>query len=206
MNAPRIGQASIVLHWVSRFALWVLGWKVQGPRPPFERYVAIFGPHTSYWDAPIAIFMSFVLRVKGNWLGKHTIFRWPFGYLFRAIGGIPVERSAHHNFVDEAVRVFAENERIILALAPEGTRKCTDHWKSGFYHIAVQAKVPIVLAFFDFERKLTGNTGVVLYPTGDILADLERIREVYDAITPRHPERRSAVRFRESTPPARPEE
>lgn len=196
MKKPRTGQTSLVNYWISLVALTLLGWKVQGPQPPFPKYVAIFAPHTSYWDAPIAIFMSFVLRIKGNWMAKDGAFRPPFGWFLRLIGGVPVERSEHHNFVDQAVKIFDENERFILAVAPEGTRKYTDHWKSGFYFIALKAKVPIVLAFFDHKSKITGNSGVVLYPTGDIEADLETIRKTYEQYTPKHPDCRSALRFK----------
>lgn len=192
----RSGRVNIFAHWLGWLVYcWILGWKVQGPNPPYPKYVAIFAPHSSYWDMPIGLAMSFVMRIRGNWMGKNGIFRGPAGPFFRWLGGIAIERGHHHNMVEQMVAVFNHNDECVLGITPEGTRKQVEYWKSGFYQIALKANVPIVLAFLDFKRHLGGYGGVV-WPTGDVEADLEKIRRFYDTITPRHESARSPIRFR----------
>lgn len=196
LSEVRCGQAHPLLHWLGRFVFWLTGWKAQGPVPPYPKYVAIFGPHTSYWDLPVSMMMTFVLGIAGNWMGKHTVFFWPLGWVLRRVGGIPIERSSHYDTVQQVVDIFNRRERLILALAPEATTHKTSYWKSGFYHIALRANVPVVLGFFDYKRKVCGNGGTI-YLTGDVEADLAKIRDFYATVTPRFPEKRSEVRFRE---------
>ncbi len=201
LELDRIGETTPLLYPVAKFIFWVTGWRAQGPPPPYPKFVAIFGPHTIFWDAPLGAVMSFVLRVKGNWFVKSSAFIWPFSIVLRKVGAIPVDRDANYNRVDMAVEEFRRRDRIILAIAPEGTRKPLDHWKSGFYHIAVKAEVPIVMCFFDYERKVCGNGGT-LWPTGDVDVDMAKIRAFYETVTPARPENRSEVRLREQDPPS----
>ena len=173
-----------------------MGWRVEGTPPTTPKYVVIVAPHTSNWDFPIALFISWYYRMKGAWFGKHEIFTWPLlGWFFRLHGGIPVDRRCSHGFVEQAVRVFQEREQLVLALAPEGTRAKCACWKSGFYHIALKAGVPIALGYLDFQRKC-GGFGPLYYPTGDPETDLANIRAFFDTVTPRHPAQRSEVVFR----------
>ena len=145
----------------------------------------------------MALFISWVYRMKGAWLGKSEIFSWPFplSSFFRKVGGIPVYRDCNQGLVEQAVQVFHERDGLVLALAPEGTRAKVDYWKAGFYHIALKAGAPIALGYLDFKRK-AGGFGPLYYCTGDEEKDLAFIRAFFDTITPRHPERRSEVRFR----------
>jgi len=156
--------------------------------PAVNKLVVIAAPHTSNWDLPVLLGLAFALRAKAYWLGKHTLFRWPFGFLFRWMGGIPVYRSASQNAVAQSVEMFRNSEKLILAIPPEGTRSKVSHWKTGFYYIALGAEVPISLGFIDYKRKASG-LGPTLYPTGDIEADMEIIRNFYADVTGKYPDK-----------------
>lgn len=196
MEFQNIVHVNIVFHVLGVIILKLLGWKVEGEPPTVPKFVCIVAPHTSYWDYPLALFIGWHYRMTGAWLGKEEMFRWPLlGWFFRKTGGLPVDRNHPRGMVGEAVRVFGERDHILLALAPEGTRAKKEYWKSGFYHIAVQAGVPISLGYLDFKRK-AGGFGPLYYPTGDVDTDLAYIRDYYAGITPRNPEWRSDIRFR----------
>ena len=184
------------LHWLGRFIFWVIGWKIEGEEPNLAKYVLIVAPHTSNWDLPLCITGSCVIRIRGSWLAKHTVFWWPLGAILRYFGGIPLDRSRPHHIVAQAMEEFTKRDKLILALAPEGTRAKTEYWKSGFYYIAHKANVPLVLCFADYKRKV-GGFGPTIHLTGDVDADMAKIRAFYDAVTPKHPELRSPVRLRE---------
>jgi len=170
--------------------LKVFGWRLEGRLPDVNKLVVIAAPHTSNWDLPILLSLAFALKAKASWLGKHTLFRWPFGFLFRWMGGIPVYRSASQNVVAQSVEMFRNSEKLILAIPPEGTRGKVSHWKTGFYYIALGAEVPISLGFMDYKRKASG-LGPTLYPTGDIEADMEIIRNFYANVTGKYPDKAS---------------
>ncbi len=125
-------------------------------------------------------------------MGKTAIFRRPFKGLFQWLGGIPVERSQSDNLVEQSIQQFQRNDRLILTIAPAGTRRRVIRWKSGFYHIACGADVPIVLGFLDYRRKV-GGIGPVVYPTGNITLDMETIREFYDGVTGKNPNQSMAI-------------
>lgn len=205
LERPNYGQWNKALQCFGIFLSKLVGWKIQGPPPPFPKYVAIFAPHTALRDAPVGMMLSLGLGIKGNFLAKDSAFIGPIGWILRVFGGLPVDRSLKHNTVDQAVQAFKDNEHVILAIAPDATRKPTDHWRSGFYYIALKAQVPIVLAFFDYKRKVTGNSGIYIYPSGDAEADMAKIRAFYDTITPRIPKNRSLARFKEHPPLPPPE-
>jgi len=175
--------------------LKLLGWNVQVDFPPAKKYVLIAAPHTSNWDFPLGILAQYALKLNIQWIGKHTLFRWPYGWFFRAIGGIPVYRHESLNLSQQLVARFAESDSMVLALAPEGTRKKTDHWKTGFYHIATAANVPITMAYLDFGRKRVG-IGKSFIPSGDIDSDFEIIREYYQDIRGKHPQQASNIQIR----------
>ncbi len=166
---------------MSRFARMLLslgGWRVCGQPPALEKYIVIFYPHTSNWDFVLGIIGAKALRLRVDFLGKHTLFRGPFGGLFRALGGHPVRRGERENVVAEVTRLIAGRERIALALSPEGTRKWTDHWKSGFYYMALEARVPVVLGYLDASTRTLG-VGPVVHLTGERERDLAAIRAFY---------------------------
>ncbi len=180
---------------IGKLGLWLMGWRAEPNMPTEKKYVIIAAPHTSNWDFPAMLFISFVLGLKVHWLGKHTLFKWPQGMLFRRLGGVSVDRRSRHNLVEQVAAEIAKRDEMILLVPPEGTRKRTDYWKSGFYYIALASKVPIVLGYLDFSRKV-GGLGDVVWPTGNAEADLARIAVFYDAKMARHPERFGPVRFR----------
>jgi 1-acyl-sn-glycerol-3-phosphate acyltransferase len=141
--------------------------------------VLIAAPHTSNWDLPYTLMVAFALRLNIHWMGKRQIFRWPFGGLMRWLGGIAVDRSQSTNLVAASAKALRDAEGSVhLVIPPEGTRSQTRHWKTGFYWIAHEAGVPIVLAYMDYPRKLSG-LGPVFTPTGDIEADMLQIKAYY---------------------------
>lgn len=192
----RPGRVNLLLHVIGVAFLKILGWKVESEPPKVPKYVVIVAPHTSYWDYPMALAISWYYRMKGAWFGKAEIFSWPVvKHIFTRTGGIPVYRGTRQGLVEQAVEVFNGREELVLALTPEGTRAKVEYWKAGFYYIALAAGVPIALGYLDFKRK-AGGFGPLYYCTGDEEKDLAFIREFFDTITPRNPELRSEVRFR----------
>lgn len=136
--------------------------------------------------------LSTSMGIRMYWLGKHTLFKPPFGPIMRAVNGIPINRQSTKNAVDQVVDIFEQREKFVLILAPEGTRKKVDHWKTGFYYIALGAKVPIALAYVDAPRRRVGM-GPVIMPSGDIEADFEIIRAFYADKVGHHPEKMGTV-------------
>jgi 1-acyl-sn-glycerol-3-phosphate acyltransferase len=161
--------------------------------------VIVFAPHTSNWDFPLLLLARDALGLRASYLGKHTLFRPPFGWIFRALGGIPVHRGEAHHLVDQIAHEFQARDHLWLAMAPEGTRQRTDHWKSGFYRIALAAKVPVLLTFIDAERKQCG-VGPLLELSGDVERDLSLIREFYADKRGIHPEQAGEIRFKSAEP------
>lgn len=131
-----------------------LGWRIEGHFPAhIPKYLVVVAPHTSNWDFMVGLCVRSIERLQGHFLGKKELFRWPFGILFRYLGGYPVDRSKTSNFVDSVAEIFQSKKDFVVAIAPEGTRKRNDQWKSGFYHIARKANVPVVRVAFDYSRK-----------------------------------------------------
>jgi 1-acyl-sn-glycerol-3-phosphate acyltransferase len=163
------------------------GWTVEGSLPPEARKsVFIAAPHTSNWDLPYTLMVAFALRLNIYWMGKASIFRFPFGPLMRWLGGIAVVREKTNNLVAASAQAIEEADGSLqLVVPPEGTRGKTRHWKTGFYFIAQQAKVPIVLAYMDYHRKVSG-IGPIFQPTGDVEADLAAIKQFYAPIKGRN--------------------
>ena len=160
--------------------LKISGWKIEGRLPTAaSKSVLIAAPHTSNWDLPYTLMVAFALRLNIYWMGKAQIFRPPFCGLMRWLGGIPVARETANNLVAaSAAAITAADGPVQLIVPPEGTRSKTRQWKTGFYHIAVTAQVPIVLAYMDYERKISG-LGEIFVPTGDVDADIATIKAFY---------------------------
>jgi 1-acyl-sn-glycerol-3-phosphate acyltransferase len=169
-----------VLRAFSLTFLKLTGWQVQGALPPgAEKSVLIAAPHTSNWDLPYTLMVAFALRLTPYWMGKAQIFRFPFRGVMMWLGGLQVDRSQANNLVAASVAAMGEaHGPLQLIVPPEGTRGKTRFWKTGFYYIAQGAKVPIVMAYLDYEKK-TGGLGPVFQPTGDIDADMARIKAFY---------------------------
>ena len=178
-----IFSTPVVNHLLRALSLAFLklnGWKVLGALPAqAQRSVFIAAPHTSNWDLPYTLMVAFVLRLNIYWMGKASIFRFPFGPLMRWLGGIAVDRSKSSNQVAASAQAILDAQGPLqLIVPPEGTRSKTRSWRTGFYHIAVAAQVPIVLAYMDYERKISG-LGPMFVPTGDLDADMVRIKAFY---------------------------
>jgi 1-acyl-sn-glycerol-3-phosphate acyltransferase len=184
-------------YLLGRLFLWLAGWTLEGERDLPPRFVFIAAPHTSNWDLPLMLLAAWQLRARIHWLGKHTLFAPPLvGRVMRALGGIAVDRSSPHGLVEQVVAELGRRERLILAIPPEGTRRRVEFWKSGFYYIALGASVPIGFGFLDHARRRCGVGGFLL-PTGDVRADMDRVRAFYSRIRGRYPELESAIRLRE---------
>lgn len=180
------------MHLTSRIILSLAGWRTEGLLPAIPKFVLVGAPHTSNWDLPYTLLTAFALRAPIHWMGKEAIFRKPFKGFFKWLGGIPVRRSQSHNLVEQSIRQFNRSDHLILTIAPAGTRKRVIRWKTGFYHIACGAGVPIVLGFMDYRRK-AGGIGPIVHPTGNMEADMETIQEFYDGVTGKHPARSMRV-------------
>jgi len=169
-----------LLRGMSVTILKLAGWKVEGSLPPScQKSVFIAAPHTSNWDLPFTLMVAFALRLNIYWMGKHQIFRFPFRHTMMWLGGIPVERNTSNNLVEASAQaIIAADGPLQLVVPPEGTRSKVRYWKTGFYYIALGAKVPIVMAYMDYSRKVSG-LGPVFMPTGDIEADMVAIKAFY---------------------------
>jgi 1-acyl-sn-glycerol-3-phosphate acyltransferase len=185
----------LVRYWIGKSFLAALGWEIEGEKPADKKYVMIAAPHTSNWDLPLMLAIGYVLDVRVSWMGKHTLFKPPFGGFFKWLGGVPVDRRSRQDLVQQMVDIFAEREELALAVPPEGTRSRTKYWKSGFYYIAKGANVPIALGFLDFKRRV-GGFGPMVMPSDDIEADIEKIRAFYATITAKFPEDFENIKFR----------
>ena len=172
------------------------GWKPEGDRPVAPKFVLIAAPHTSNWDLLYLLALSAVLDVKVRWMGKHTLFRGPAGPIMRALGGIPIHRHRRENVVEAMAKVFDAHETLALTVPAEGTRSYVTHWKSGFYHIARAAGVPIVMGYLDYPRK-RGGFGPELLPTGDVARDMDVVRAFYADKVGKYPDCAGEVRLRE---------
>lgn len=173
--------------------LRLTGWRVEGSLPATaEKSVLIAAPHTSNWDLPYTLMVAFALNLNVRWMGKHTLFWGPFGPIMRWLGGIAVNRSQSNNLVAlSAERIQQHQGAMQLIVPPEGTRSKTRYWKTGFYHIARTAQVPIIMAYMDYARKVSG-LGPVFQPTGDVEADMAHIKAFYAPIQGKNPQQFSA--------------
>jgi 1-acyl-sn-glycerol-3-phosphate acyltransferase len=175
-----------VLSRPAAFMMRRAGWRVEGQPPALPKYVIVGAPHTSNWDFLVMLGAVFTVGIEMFWLGKHTLFKPPFGGLFRWLGGIPVDRRQANGLVDQLVDTFHAHEKLVLVVPPEGSRKKLKTWKSGFYHIARGAQVPLALVVMDYGRKVVGF-GPVLTPTGDVEADMVSIRSFFASAVGKFP-------------------
>jgi 1-acyl-sn-glycerol-3-phosphate acyltransferase len=181
--------------FIADLILRLIGWQVKVTVPAERKFVLIGAFHTTNWDLPLAILTFWSSQKRIRWVAKKQIFSWPLGYFFRALGGIPVDRSVHSGFIEQIASEFASKDEMILCLAPEGTRSKTEYWKTGFYYIALTAKVPICLGYVDFPSKTTGFAEL-LYPSGDIQKDFEQIKQFYQDKSGKYPEKTGPVRLK----------
>jgi 1-acyl-sn-glycerol-3-phosphate acyltransferase len=171
------------------------GWRCIGSPPDVPKYVIVAAPHTSNWDFAYMYAYAKITDTTIEWLGKHTLFEGQLGKIPKALGGVPVDRTSKHNLVDQIVQHFEERDRLALVVPPEGTRSRSEYWKSGFYHIARGADVPIALGIVDFGRREVGF-GPSFRLTGDVKADMDRIRAFYAPDQARYPQNFGPIRLR----------
>jgi len=182
---PARGNA--VSRFIGRGAMSLFGWRFEGALPNEPKFVIIVAPHTSNWDFVLGVAALFSLAPRVSFLGKHTLFKWPLGVFMRWLGGIAVDRSISKDRVADAVAAFRASPKLVLAVAPEGTRKRVPEWKTGFYHVAHGANVPIVPVAFDYGRK-TVRIGGAFHTTGDRDGDIARLKDFYRGVVARRPE------------------
>lgn len=180
------------MRWLAKFIYFkILGWKVVGnvnmSKETVKKAVLIAVPHTSWHDFYIGLLLRQVIGVKSNFIGKKELFVGPFGWYLKAIGGAPIDRSSNHNKVEAIAKLFEEHDEFRLALAPEGTRKKVDKWRTGFYFIAKAAKVPIIMFTLDFENK-QNKISQPFYPTDDMEADFDFMKQFFKDVKGKIPE------------------
>ncbi|MFC1821859.1 lysophospholipid acyltransferase family protein [Thermodesulfobacteriota bacterium] len=174
------------MRWLALIIFKISGWKAAGQRPSLSKYVIIAAPHTSNWDFFYTICLAFILGIKPQIMMKSAWFRWPLAPLLRWSGAIPIDRSGSHNLVAQSIQAFNEHTRMVLVVPPSGTRKKVMYWKTGFYHIARGAGVPVVLGYLDYGKKV-GGIGPTVPITGHMEADMKTIQGFYADIKGKYP-------------------
>jgi 1-acyl-sn-glycerol-3-phosphate acyltransferase len=188
---PTLGDAvpargNVFSRAFGRSVLRLFGWRIVGDLPNLSRYILVVAPHTSNWDGLIGLAAAVAVGIRARFLAKHTLFRGPLGWLLRLLGGIPVKRGKSGRLVNEAVKLF-ERESFVLAITPEGTRKRVDRWRTGFYHIAHRAQVPIFLIALDYGTHEI-QLGPLIYTSGDMDHEVELIRDHFRTKQGKNPE------------------
>lgn len=171
-------------QWILRLA----GWKIIITTKEPQKSIICVAPHTSNWDFIVGKLSYWATNRKASFLIKSSWFVFPFGSMFAAMGGVPVDRSKRTSVTDQMAEEFKKRDKFHLAITPEGTRSLRQKWKMGFYHIALKANVPIELAYIDYKKKEMGIKEIFV-PTGDEVADIKHIREYYRDVNARFPEK-----------------
>ncbi len=185
-----------IAHFLGKMWMKIFRWEVRGSIPEGGKFVLVAVPHTSNWDLGFMLAAMYILRTRASWMGKKSLFVGPLGWFLRKLGGFPVDRSSPEGIVEQVADRFRQTEHLILGIAPSGTRKKRDYWKSGFYRIAHSADVPILCGYLDYTNRVA-CLGLSFHPTGDITADLDRMRAFYAGIDGKYPELTSTMRLRE---------
>lgn len=183
---------------IRKFCQWLLkvwGWKTINVLPDAKRYVIIAAPHTSNWDFPLGILYIISSGVPFRYMGKDALFKWPHKYLFKALGGFAVDRDNNTKFTTKMANYINSQDEIGLALAPEGTRSTSKYWRTGFYYIALEANIPIAMAYFDFPNKEIGIADSFM-PCGDIEKDMEIIRAFYKDKQGKFPDKQGPIELK----------
>lgn len=181
---PRLGNQ--FTRALSGALLRLFGWRLEADVPNLAKFVLVGAPHTSNWDFVLAMATVMALGVRISWMGKESMFRGLPGQLFRRLGGVPIRRDTSSGVVEQTIHSFDARDRFVIALMPEGTRKGVLEWKSGFYHIARGAGVPLVMVRFDYGRKRM-SVGPTIFPSGDFAADMAKIKACFEGVVGRHP-------------------
>jgi 1-acyl-sn-glycerol-3-phosphate acyltransferase len=194
-NIPKV---NIVLSWIASLIIWAMGWRLKGWPPDVPKAVYVGGPHTANFDVFLLVMMSWKMRIKMSFLVGNDI-PFPLNILSVWANGIPIDRNnPDNNTVDQVVEYINQTDKVALTIAPEGRLRRVEYWRSGFYYIALGAAIPIIPGYLDYARKEIGLADPIT-PSGDIEADMERLRGLYDGVTARFPEKASPVRVRPRT-------
>ena len=185
---PYRGLLREALRGLAAGLLQLTGWRMEGDWPAYPKMVLVAAPHTSNWDGLYMLAAAAYYRVSLRWIGKQELVRGPFGPLMRWLGCVPVDRSGGKDHVGQIRAAFAATEAMVLAIPPEGTRSAVAAWRSGFYHMAATAGVPIVMSVLDFGSRTIRVSGA-LWPSGDYDADLPLIQSHYAGARGLHPDR-----------------
>ncbi len=185
--APSKGLVSDVVRLICSAFLFLAGWKVRGDWPKIDKMVLVVAPHTSNWDGLYMLAAAGYFRVKLRWMGKQSLTTGPFGGIVKWLGCVPIDRSARHDVVRAMSDAFAATDNMILAIPPEGTRSLAQEWKSGFWHIARMANVPIVVASLDYSSN-TIRIEKQIIASDDYAKDLAEIHACYLDRLPKHPD------------------
>ena len=191
-------------RWLGLAVMWIARWEFVGEKPEESYYVVIAAPHTSNWDLLYLLASVYSVNLDIKWMGKHTLFRGPMGPIMKALGGVPIVRHKNTNVVDKAAELFDDPNGFVLVVPAEGTRGYMPHWKSGFYHIARKADVPVCLSFVDFSRRQSGM-GPLIRMTGDITKDMDKVRAFYVDKVGAYPEMQGEIKLREEMSAEQPE-
>ncbi|MDP4267288.1 MAG: 1-acyl-sn-glycerol-3-phosphate acyltransferase [Bacteroidota bacterium] len=176
------------MKYICKLILKLIGWKFEGEvHKGLDKYVLIMAPHTSNYDFIIGRIIFSVIGLKVSFLIKKEFFFFPVGIILKALGAMPINRKFSANAISHVTKIFDENEKFILVVTPEGTRSFTKTWKRGFYYIAMEAKVPILIGYMDYKKKI-GGIKAVFNPTGDFDKDIIEIQKYYLNFTAKHPE------------------
>ena len=182
------GPVARAVRWLLLLMYRMRGWKAVGVVPERRRFLIIAAPHTSNWDFVNFLGLTADLGIRAHFMGKLSLFKWPLARFMKQMGGVPVDQRGGGNMVQQMVDEFARRSEFMLTVAPEGTRGKAQKWRTGFYQIAMAAKVPIVVGFMDYGKK-TGGLGHMIWPTGDFRADMMKVFDVYKNCTAKYPER-----------------
>lgn len=179
---------SRLLEWLIVRFYRARGWRSVSLSTLPNKAVIIAAPHTSNWDFIYYIGLTRDLGIETSFMAKRQLFRWPLGRFMREMGGVEVNREKGGNYVQAMIDEFAARDQFLLTIAPEGTRSAVGQWKTGFYHIAVGAKVPLIVGMMDYAKK-TGGLAMAFMPSGDYAADMARVEQFYRSTTPKHPDK-----------------
>lgn len=178
-SVPRRGNG--LTRLLGRTVFSLLGWRFVGGLPDRPKFLIVGAPHTSNWDFVVGMAALLALGFEASWMGKHTLFWWPFSVFLRWLGGVPVDRTKPHGAVDQTVDAFRARDRFVLGLTPQGTRRRGAPWKMGFYHIARGAEVPVVPVSFDYPSR-TLHIGSPLTLGADPDAELARVKAFFRGV------------------------
>jgi 1-acyl-sn-glycerol-3-phosphate acyltransferase len=181
-------KGNVLSRAIGRSLLLALRWQIKGKVHNAPKFVMILAPHTSLWDFYIGFAAKLAVGLHSSWLVSSAYTWWPLGIVLRRLGGVPIYQHGSHNLVSQLVESFNKNDRMMVTLFPEGTRKKVEKWKTGFWYIASQAGIPIQLVSFDYEKRIV-ECGPVIIPSNNIEADMKTIQEFYKNVQARYPEK-----------------